>query len=103
MNALELPRLSDPAPYDECMPTTPKMPIAPQVLTDRLVALGFTSPLTPSTIWTKSYPTHSYSISVDSAGNGDIKYGSPIIVSRNTVTNLLDEENLVVLDCVDSL
>lgn len=91
------------APYDESMVSVPKTPLAPQIVTDWLSAIGFVAPSAGSSVWTITHAQHSYSISVCTDGQGDIRYGSLVGIGRGTVTNLLDLENLVVLECVSSL
>lgn len=94
------PRTDGAVTYDVQVPPTP--PIAPQTVANWLTTIGFT-PEAGTTTWTKTYPRHNYSLSVDTSGSGTIRYGAAVTVERRVTTNLLDHENLVVLECVDLL
>lgn len=83
--------------YDESMPKPTK-----QTVLDWLGALGFSESAVGSDQWELSFPQHNLVLTVD-LRTGRISYGPEIKVVRQTVTNLHDEENLVVLECVVAL
>jgi type I restriction enzyme M protein len=100
MDPLPLPGSRQAVTYD--VPVPPTSPLAPQTVANWLTTLGFLA-APGSAEWTKSYPQHNYTIRVDTTGNGKIAYGTSVTVERQSTTNLLDQENLVVLECVDLL
>jgi len=103
MNSSILPRNVSGDLYDESMPPTASAPLPAQLVVDWLTAIGFDAPASGSTTWTRYFPAHSYTISVDASGVGLISYGPEIVVGRATTTSLRDAENLVVLECVTAL
>ncbi|MBP1303002.1 N-6 DNA methylase [Curtobacterium sp. 1310] len=78
----------------------PNTPPDSQTTANWLGALNFVQQ--PGTAkWVKTYPG-GFAITVNTAGPGTIDYGV-ITIGRATTTNLLSQENLVVLECVDLL
>lgn len=66
-----------------------------------LSLLGFTQ---DNHVWTKKYSAADALLKVDISSNGNIYYREcGITVGRETTSNLLEPENLVVLECVDRL
>lgn len=102
MNEQPVAKNVRPNSYDECMPRQQSEPLPAQTIADWLTALTFSNRAGESK-WSRSFPSHNHTITVDVADTGTISYGPGIIIGRGTILNLLDAENLVVLECVVSL